>query len=571
MLNHTGPDHIAAGSVEPGASSRRKSSFGKMAVFVLVLSFFLCVVVQWKTGAWYDDFSATGDEASHFTTAVATSRYLTSHLILHPYQFASNYYLHYPKLGFGKWPPVFYVLSGVWFSVVAPSRLTALLFIALQIGVLGLVAFWVASKLMQPGLAPLAAITIVMTPFFAMHSTIFMIEPTIAALGLLSLLSFLGLLQHGGWKLGALFVVSASACIFTKANGWALLPAASIGYLALRKRAVVRPLTVAAALLSVVALCSPFYYIFLRAMSDGNAESGPTFQFVRAAVPKYLAESFEAMGCAVSLLLDLHILLCILGRFRQSERHPLIVLSMSWITGVFLFQLLVPASFEVRHLSIAFPGVVLLSFVGLEAVMRRYGPRTVVASGIAVLLLTIPWLMPSRFCDLFQTSTLRVVADLSRSTNKAVLICSNGPGEGRMVASMAALDPDAHFVCIRASKLLADTDWGAQDYRLLVRTKEEVLKKLDSLPVGYIAIHEMVHRQGLPHYALLQQALSSESDRWHVVAVFRSSSGPEGKETLTVFENPAALQRPITHFEIDMRRKLGNKSGAIFQLRSPAD
>jgi hypothetical protein len=94
-------------------------AYGIATVLVTAL---LVLLIQWKTGAWRDDFSATGDEASHFTSAVAMSQYFVSgEQIVHPYEFAFQYYLHYPKVAFGKWPPLFYVLSGVWFLVFSPS------------------------------------------------------------------------------------------------------------------------------------------------------------------------------------------------------------------------------------------------------------------------------------------------------------------------------------------------------------------------------------------------------------------------------------------------------------------
>ena len=555
-------------TIESPAATGDRSSFSlKHAIVVALLGFVLAVLVQWKTGAWKDDFSATGDETSHFTSAVAMSRYLMSTHILAPYRFASQYYLHYPKVAFGKWPPLFHLLSGIWFLIFPPSRFAAVLFIAVQTAVLGVVAFWVASRLLPHLLASLAAIAVVVSPFFMMHSTIFMTEPQLATLGLLAIMALLNFLEGGSWKSGLAFVIAATACVLTKANGWAVLLSAGAGYLWLRKDTRTSVFQVTVVLLLVVLLCVPFYYFFVRAMSDGNSYSKPTFQFTREVLPTYLKESFYALGAAISVLFLLGILLCFRRGFRQQPHRCAIVLLITWIAGPFVFQLIIPASFEVRHLAIAFPCVVLLAFVAIESLLGRFGQRVVLCAGAATVLLTVPWTMAARYSDLFQIAAPRIVSDLSHSANKAVLISSNGLGEGRMVASMLALDPQTRFICVRATKLLADSNWGASDYHLLARTKEDVLNKLDGVPVSYAAVHEIARRKGLPHWALLREALLSSPERWHISSVINSFSTEEGSETLTIFVNSANLTKAVKQLDVDMRRKLG----LIFELQHPGE
>jgi hypothetical protein len=405
-------------------------------------------------------------------------------------------------------------------------------------------------------LAFIAAISVVATPFFALHSTIFMLEPQTAALGLLSLMAFLGFLEHRGWKMGAAFVLATAACILTKANGWALLISAGLGYLWLRKEMRTPFWAVAAVLLATAGACFPFYFPFLHAMSDGNAASKPSLWFTLDAVPTYLKASLEVMGIGVSALFLLRLALCFKGSYGPKDRRPLIALLVTWTVGPFLFQSIVPASFEIRHLAIAFPCVVLLAFSALQQLLGRFGQKWVIGASAALLLVTVPWTMPDRYSELFRIAAPRIEAKLAGATNKAVLIGSDGPGEGRLVACMAALDPRARYFCLRATKLIVNTDWGAVDYHLLANTKEGMLKLLDSVPVGYVALHDM-GRKGLPHYALLRQALLSAPQQWRLSEVIESVSVPGSKETLAIYENVANLAKPVTTLNLDMRRKLG--------------
>ena len=45
--------------------------------------------------------------------------------------FAEGYYLHYPKVALGHWPPVFYMVQAIWMLLLPPSRATAMLLMAL--------------------------------------------------------------------------------------------------------------------------------------------------------------------------------------------------------------------------------------------------------------------------------------------------------------------------------------------------------------------------------------------------------------------------------------------------------
>jgi len=311
----------------------------------------------------------------------------------------------------------------------------------------------------------------------------------------------------------------------------------------------------AAMLAAIATLCAPFYFLFVHAMSDGNMDARPTLAFTLEAVATYLKGSVEAMGLAVSALFLVRLFLNARGSYRVPEQRPLIVLLVAWSAGPFLFQTIVPASFEIRHLAIAFPCVVLLAFTAVPQLLGRAGRAGVIGASLALLLLTVPWTMPDRYSELFRMAAPQIVSRLAIAPNKAVLITSNGPGEGRLVACMAALDPRARLFCIRATKLIVDTDWGAVNYRLLATTKEEVLNKLDSVPVSYVVVHDM-GRKGLRHHALLQEALASAPDRWRLTKVLESFSIPGGKETLAIYEDSANLVRPVTTLNLDMHLKL---------------
>lgn len=47
-----------------------------------------------------------------------------------PLPYARNYYLHYPEVALGHWPPFFYVLQAAWTLVFTASRTSVMLLMA---------------------------------------------------------------------------------------------------------------------------------------------------------------------------------------------------------------------------------------------------------------------------------------------------------------------------------------------------------------------------------------------------------------------------------------------------------
>src|ERR1700691_305765 len=106
------------------AFAGRKALSSTLAASAFLL---LCLFVQGSTGAWNASFDSYPDEAGHFVGAVMARDYLASGFSSNPIDFAGQYYQHYPFFGVGYWPPLFYVLTGLWFLATGVGRFQALL------------------------------------------------------------------------------------------------------------------------------------------------------------------------------------------------------------------------------------------------------------------------------------------------------------------------------------------------------------------------------------------------------------------------------------------------------------
>jgi len=106
---------------------------GRRGLFLAVL--FLCLGVQVCSlllgGGFYSEFGADADEPSHFITGLMVRDYLAAGAASGAMRFAENYYLHYPKVALGHFPPLLYVVEAAWMLAFPPWRFSLLLLEAL--------------------------------------------------------------------------------------------------------------------------------------------------------------------------------------------------------------------------------------------------------------------------------------------------------------------------------------------------------------------------------------------------------------------------------------------------------
>src|ERR1700680_1452483 len=76
-----------------------------------ILFLFLAIALQYAAGAYRAGFGAYPDEPAHYVTGLMVRDYILHAVGRPPMRFAENYYLHYPAVAFGHWPPVFYVIQ----------------------------------------------------------------------------------------------------------------------------------------------------------------------------------------------------------------------------------------------------------------------------------------------------------------------------------------------------------------------------------------------------------------------------------------------------------------------------
>lgn len=117
------------GRTEISFASRRGR---RVEIGALSFLAFLAVALglQWHDGAFLGEFGAHPDEAAHYVTGLMFHDYTAVMHFGSPMRFAENYYLHYPKVAIGHWPPVFYLIQGIWTIPFSTSRVSVMVLMA---------------------------------------------------------------------------------------------------------------------------------------------------------------------------------------------------------------------------------------------------------------------------------------------------------------------------------------------------------------------------------------------------------------------------------------------------------
>ena len=97
--------------------------------------------IQFWTNSFDAEFTIHPDEAAHFTTGVMTHDYLKNELGSSPLRFAKEFYVRYPKIAFGHFPPTFYVIQAGWYLLFGVSKTSALLLVGLITTILTYIIF----------------------------------------------------------------------------------------------------------------------------------------------------------------------------------------------------------------------------------------------------------------------------------------------------------------------------------------------------------------------------------------------------------------------------------------------
>jgi hypothetical protein len=497
---------------------------GASIVAVAVVLFLIGVWLAASGGVFRSELTRESDEPAHYITALLVRDYLAQGMPAKPLAFAKNYYLHYPKVAFGHWPPVFYVLQAAWMLVFGVSRTSVLCLMLATTALLGATLYAVLTRALGvwwPGLA--AAVLWVCAPLVQSFSGVLMSDMLVALLSFWAVLTWARYMDSPSWRLAAAFALFSAATILTKGNGFALALVPPVAIVLCRSwRLMKQPSLYGSAILILVA--SAPWSVITRGLVVPTWQYQLTPGFVAAAswflwsnlvrAPGLLVSAFALIGVGTKIILP----------YRTRRVESLWGAAFAQIIAVWVFHAMVPAGLEQRYLLASLGPWLMFAAAGVQWVSERLSGRLLPArawgvalwAAAAVVFFATVFTIPQK-----RRLGLQEVAEALTGNpefrNSVVLCSSEGNGEGIFVSEVAMREARPGHILLRASRMLAESDWNGRNYKLKMTTPAEVQRFLEAAAVDVVVL-DLMRDHGFEHHKLLLETIKGPG--WRQVGAY---------------------------------------------------
>lgn len=504
---------------------------------LLALLLFLGVAVglQYASGAYGSAFSGYFDEPAHYVTGLMVRDYLAAGLPGPPLAYAQDYYLHYPEVALGQWPPVFYVIQAGWTLLFSPHRISVLLLMAALASLLALAVFLVGRKEWSTASGLVAGLLLLALPINQASTSQIMADLPVALFSFLAILALGRYLDSPRWTDAAAFGVLASIAILTKGTGLALALAPPLAVVFSRRLGLMRRLSFWLPVIIVAAVCGPWYALTARGVVD-------TFIYPGGAM--YVVTALRAFSFHFGNVLGLALfpLVCVGAVSRLRREGPDVSVSGRWAAivalpvSIFLFHSFVSAGYEGRYVVSATPALVLLALAGIATAAAYLPPWTssltvrhwLLTAACAIVFLGTTFHIPQKRLSGYIEAAEAILAT-PEFRHSVIMVSTYGVhwnGEGMLIAEIAMREQRPGHYVIRATKALSRIDWNATEEQPFYDTPEEVLAFLDSVPIGGLVLDMTPRVKAFRHHDLLVRTVRAHPERFVLMSVHPLSRPP---------------------------------------------
>jgi hypothetical protein len=498
-----------------------------LAVFAVLLG--IIMILQIFGGAYANGFGGYPDEPAHLVTSLMVRDFIAGLDFHHPWQFAQQYYYHFPKVMIGIWPPAFYGALGIWFLIVDASPGSAIMFIAIVAGTTATVIYFTGKRLIGRWAGVLAAVLFVASPLVQESSARVMTEHLVTLGMLVSTLCFARLARTGQIGDGLAFGTVAALAILTHGNAWALGLVPGITIALTNRWYLLRRLGLWIAAIPALVVCVP-WYVF--APSEINNRGGGVVSLWVEAVPGYIWFIYVGVGLVVLIFALIGAWATIFQVKRRAEVVPEWAALAGLAIATFNLHCVVPVPIDSRYMVLLIPSVVLFSAAGVNEVAHRLGARLPI--GIARVGLTVTLIaafcvesfaVPLQLRNGGYSALVRdVIAQVSNVPQVWLISC--GPtAESHLIAAAALQEARPNSYLLRAKTILAGGDWFWNNMSDRFDTPAKLAGLLDDIPVTIIVIDDQIpldhHR---PYQDRLRKLVDSE-DNWELIGSYPQTLG----------------------------------------------
>jgi hypothetical protein len=495
-------------------------------VLLGVLLLALIVALQSLGGAYSNDFGGNSDEPAHFVSAVMLRDFLLHGGFSHPAAFARSFYLHYPKVAIGQWPPMLYAILGGWMVVFGVSRAAALAMIAVAAGATATLIYLVGRPRVGRPAALLACVVFLASPLVQESSDRVMTEHVVTLLAFASALEFARYVRTVRLADAMLFGILSALAILTRGSAWPLALVPGLTILLTRRFDLLWRPSLWLSALPVLVTCVPWYLATAKGVTSSWTTTGGT-PYWMIAVPFYARSIWQGLGSLVAAAALLGCWGSLVRPWARRAVDPVYAALAALLAGTLLLHCAVPTGLSDRFMVAVLPEIVLFAAYGivwLAGSLDRMVPRPpwsavlclVVALGFLAGTFTVPR-TALRFTGF--AAAARLLPSKSATQSPAFLVISDEKGEGAAVAELAIDQGWPGSFMLRGSKIFVREDWLGRGALDRFPTQGDVAKLLDQIPVTGILLDASIpaYRQE-PFQQRVRDTVIANSQTWDRVA-----------------------------------------------------
>jgi hypothetical protein len=497
-----------------------------IAAFAVLLG--LVVTLQVLGGAYASGFGGYPDEPAHLVTSLMVRDFLAGLDFRHPWQFAQQYYYHYPQMAIGHWPPVLYGALGIWFLIVGASRGAAIIFIAIVAAMTACVIYFTGKRLIGRWAGVLAAVLFVASPLVQESSARVMTEHLVTLAMLVSTLCFARFARTGKIADGLAFGTVAAVAILTRGSAWALGLVPGLTLALTNRWYLLRRPGLWLAAVPVLAACVPWYVLTLGMAEDGWTDTSFWLQ-----APEFGRFIYLALGFAVLIFALIGLWTTIIQVKRRAEVVPEWAALAGLAVATFALHCIIPTGAESRYMVTVVASIVLFSAAGVNNVAHRLRARLtigIIHLGLGVALIAAfcaeSFILPLQLRNGGYGALVRDVAARVSNVPQVWLVSSGSTGEGCLVAAVALGEARPNSYVLRGKTILAGGDWLWNNGQDRFDTPVKVAGLLDDMPVTIIVIDDQIPSgQHRPYQDRLRKLIASAGDRWELIGSYSQTQG----------------------------------------------
>ena len=486
------------------------------------------VVLQILGGAYSDGFSGMPDEAAHFVTSLMVRDFLASGDLWHPWAYAQTYYLHYPKVAFGHWPPVLYGALGTWMLLFGTSRVAVMQFFSVVIAILGCTIYFSGKALIGRAGGVFAGLLYVALPLAQELNNRVMTEHLVTVLILLSTLQFAKFVRTERSKAVFVFGGVATLAILSRGSAWALGLVPILVISLTRRFDLLQRARLWFSAVPVLAVCGS-WYVLTHGMSEGAwvGDSSNTLFFIQA-LTKFPGMIISSLGFVLLLPALLGIVVHVLWRWRDRSVDPTWASLAALVIATFALHCVIPASIESRYMLTIMPSLLLFSATGIMWFSKHipfvtytpvfgYCMLLIFAAGFGFETFKVAQQNRNRG---YETVALKL-KQYYPVTPQVYLIASDPRGEGGMVTAVALNDKRPENIVLRASKVLVREDWLGRKTVNRFSTVEEIADLLNRIPVNFIVLDSTIpSAERREYHERVREVVTGDTETWEAVGEY---------------------------------------------------